>query len=91
MDVEVVVYGIGFPWERLPATVLECILTPLTACDVFLQPGHNRQPNQTVQEKLELESKKEFAKVADLKLQYLQKNGALPYIQIYYRKKKQIT
>lgn len=27
------------------------------ACDVFLQPGHNRQPNQTVQEKLELEAK----------------------------------
>lgn len=82
MDVEVVVYGIGFPWEKLPATVLECILTPLTACDVFLQPGHNRQPNQTVQEKLELESKKEFAKYSTSR-----KMGRLPTFKFTTEKK----
>lgn len=57
---EKVVYGIGFPWVKLRRNRSgeHSVLMPLTACDVFLQPGHNRQPNQTVQEKLELASKK---------------------------------
>jgi hypothetical protein len=40
--------GLDFLERNFAATVLESILMPLTACDVFLQPGHNRQPNQTV-------------------------------------------